>query len=104
MKVPASTYIHQLRSLQQDLSIIMGAWPVDPSFDAAKKHAETIATLIAGQIQELQNAPIHLNAADPMKLRSELKKLCSLMTKADEREKFAEYVAMLDSLICDGAV
>ncbi len=103
MKVPASTYINQLRSLQQDLSIILGAWPTDSSFDAAKRYAETIVTLVAGQIQELQNAPIHLNAAAPMNLRSEIEKLHSLMTRADEQKKFAEYVAMLDTLISDGA-
>jgi len=103
MKIPTSTYITQLSLLREDLNAIMGDWPSEPIFDAVKKHAETIAPLIAGQIQELQNSATHLNVADPMKLRSELEKMCGLMTGADEKNKFAEYVAMLDSLISEGA-
>lgn len=103
MKVPTTTYINQLNLLKKDLSIIMEAWPPVPGLDVATKHADTIAPLIDGQIQELQNVAIRLNAANPIKLRSELEKLCSLMTRADERNKFAGYIAMLDTLISDGA-
>ncbi|NJA05167.1 hypothetical protein HC024_05395 [Methylococcaceae bacterium WWC4] len=102
MNVSASIiYVNQLNLLREDLYSLMGAWPSGPSFDVANQHAEAIAPLIAGQIQELQDK-VRLNSADPMKLRSELEKLCDLMT-GEEKSRFAEYVAMLDSLISDGA-
>jgi len=102
MKVAASTYINQLKFFRLDLPILMGAWPSGSSFDVAKRHAEAIAPLIEGQIQELQNV-VRLNTADPMRLRNELEKLCSLMTGVEDKNRFAKYVAMLDSLISDDA-
>jgi hypothetical protein len=102
LTAPTITYINQLRSLQNDLDILMADWPEVPSFYEARRCAETIAPLVAGQIDVLINASICLNEAEPMKLRSALEELLSLITGADEKRKFAEYVVMLDSLINDG--
>lgn len=103
MKTPASAYIAQLRSLQQDLSTVMKGWPAGSSFDTAKRYAENIAKLTAGQIQVLQRAPIQLNPSNPVQLRSEIEALRNLMTDAGEKKRFLDYIAMLDSLINDGA-
>jgi hypothetical protein len=100
MPIHTSSYINQLNLLLNDINSVMKTWPVGPSFDIAKQHADTIAPLIAGQIQALQNC-IRLNPCDPMALHSEVEKLANLMTHADEKKKFAEYTAMLDSLISE---
>ena len=98
MPCPASTYIQQLRALQADLGIVMTAWSSDASFEKAKVIAEAAAPLIAGEIGRLQNAQIKLNPSAPMTLRTKLEQLHALMTK-EEKRKFEEYSAMLDSLI-----
>ena len=100
MKPTTSVYINQLNFLQLDLSNVMQTWPAGPSFDIAKQHANAIAPLIAGQVQTLQNS-IRLNPCDPLALRSEVENLTNLMTNLDEKRKFNEYVAMLDSLITE---
>ena len=99
MKIPKTTFIKQFCLLQQDLSTVMQSWPSGASFDMAKNHAETVATLVAGQIGLLQEMPIQLNRANPIELQNELEKLKNLMLNIDEKQKFSEYIAMIDSLI-----
>lgn len=108
MKNSASTYITQLGFLQCDLVNIIKSTtePHNSSFDtvneeAAKKHAEAIASLIAGQIQELENAAFRLNDANPILLRKELEMLRELMRRPVDQKKLDEYLVMIDSLIND---
>jgi hypothetical protein len=98
MKYSSSVYIKQFKLFRNDLNILMEGWPSGPSFNVAKRHTEAIVPLIASQIGELQTAPHSLQLTGTMKLRSELKELCILMSD-DERKKFMEYDAMLDTLI-----
>lgn len=118
MTVPARTYISQLNVFKNDLNILMKDWPPGSIFNAAKSHAEAIAPLIADVTQQLEKAVAqNANQAQLLQkvvlpitsdakissLRAELEKLRNLMVKGDEKKKFAEYDAMLDSLINDGA-
>ena len=99
MKIPAKTYINQLKLLREDLSLLMKDWPSGSSFDAAKIHAEAMLPLIAGQIEALQESPTKLNPVNPIMLRSELEKLHSMIPNENDKPNFSDYIAMLDSLI-----
>ena len=99
MKITKTTYISQFRLLQQDLNTVMQSWSSGASFDMAKNHAETTAILVAGQISILQGMPTQLNRANPIELRDELESLKNLMSNTGDKQKFSEYIAMLDSLI-----
>lgn len=101
MPYSAEIYIGELHALQADLFFVMGRWPSDASFQKAKEAAETAAPLIAGEIGRLLKTSKMLNPSDPVALRIELERLHDLMSKED-KHKFAQYIAMLDSLINEG--
>jgi hypothetical protein len=101
MPYPATTYITQLRALQTDLDTVMTELSSDACFETANKIAMAASPLIAGEIGRLQKAQVKLNPSDPTVLRNLLEQLRALM-KEEDKDKFADYIAMLDSLISDG--
>lgn len=101
MSYPANTYINQLKLLQADLSIVLEGWLSDSSFSAAKELAEAIAPLVSRVLMQLQKAPEELNPISLIELRSKLEQLSELM-KDNDKPKFSEYIAMVDSLVNEG--
>lgn len=101
MTYPVATYISQLRALQADLDVVMMKLSSDARFEKAREIAEAAAPLIAGEIGRLQKTQVKLNCSDPGALRTKLEQLHPLMNDEDKK-KFAEYIAMLESLINDG--
>ncbi len=100
MLYPATTYITQLHALQTDLGTVMKELSSEACFKKAKEIAEAAAPLITGEIGRLQKAQVTLNPSDPAALRAKLAQLHTII-KDKEKNKFAEYITMLDSLIND---
>ncbi len=102
-------YIKGLTCLQKDLNIVMDETRAGDNFKEAEEIAKAAFPLIVGEINRLQGTSIKLNfrnpdpvlelRSDPMKLRAKLEQLCNLMEQEEEKRKFKEYIAMLDSLI-----
>lgn len=101
MSYPATTYITQLRALQTDLVTVMKELSSDACFAKANAIAKAAVPLIVGEIGRLQKAQVNLNPSDPAALRKLLEQLRALM-KDEDKNKFADYIAMLDSLINEG--
>ena len=101
MSYPAPTYRKQLRALLEDLNNLMKGWSPDHGFVKARVIAEATLPLIAGVIERLHNAQTKLYISDAMALSTQLEELLTLMEEKD-KSKFAEYIAMLDSLINEG--
>ena len=99
MKNSEQIYISQLNFLREDLIMLMKDWPSGLSFDNVEIHAKTILPLIAAEIQYLQKSPINSLIPNPVKLVSELQELHNLITNDNDKRKFSEYIAMVDSLI-----
>jgi hypothetical protein len=95
----AHEYTKQLQHMKRDLFTIMSEWSDDATRADATKCAEKIAPLAEGEIQSLGNASFRPHERDTIQLRNELESMLALMSKADERKRFTEYVVMLESLI-----
>lgn len=72
MSNQSKPYVLQLQQLRGDLFTFMRDLPSGDTLSVAVAHAEKIASLVAGQLEELQGARLKLNKANPEQLYQEL--------------------------------
>lgn len=100
MNYTTTEYITKLTHLRNDLTIYMKGLPSGSDFNEAKKIAEEILPLIAGQIQKFENNPLpNQLPANSAKLRELLEKFHYLMTDINAKDKFSEHLQVVDSLV-----
>jgi hypothetical protein len=97
MKYTAEIYIKELNRLKLDINDIVQQpqW----TSQAIKNSASDTLLLLASEIESLQKENVSSN---PIELLKRLEQLRNQFTENEDKKRFEEYIAMLDSLINDG--